>query len=98
MHIVFERCSGSLERVVIMHSYASDSIDRTIAPWGIAVGAIAVACVYYALSSRYQFSLPWWCETPSIMLAYGLFRWIYDVRLWKNRFLGLRLSQIPNCN
>jgi len=98
MYRIFRGGSGPLERVVTMHSYASDSIDRWIAPWGIAIGAIAVAYVYYALSSGYQFSLPWWCETPSIMLTYGLFHWIYDYRLWKGRFLGLRLSQIPNCN
>jgi SMODS-associating 2TM, beta-strand rich effector domain len=87
-----------VERVVIMHSYASDSLDRRFAPWIIAVGAISIAYLYFALSTKYQFSLPWWCETPSIMLVYGGFHWIYDSRLWKGRFLGLALSQIPNCN
>ncbi|MEK9138036.1 MAG: hypothetical protein AAB393_12995, partial [Bacteroidota bacterium] len=82
---------------MIVHSYASDSIDRRLAPWGIAICAVGVAYGYGLLSDAYQFSLPWWFETPSVMLAYGLFHWVYDSWLWKLRVRGCGLSQIPNC-
>lgn len=81
-----------------MHSYASDSIDRRVAPWGIAICAVFVAFLYGTLSNKFQFSLPWWCETPSIMLVYGLFHWIYDSWLWKGEILRFRLSRIPDCS
>jgi hypothetical protein len=81
-----------------MHSYASDSIDRRLAPWVIAICAVAVAYLYAIVSRTYQFSLPWWVETPSIMLVYGIFHWFYDSWLWRKRILGFPLSQIPYCN
>lgn len=81
-----------------MHSYASDSIDRRVAPWVIAISAVGVAFLYGALSSRLQFSVPWWFETPSIMLAYGFLHWAYDSWLWKTKISGLPLSRIPDCN
>jgi hypothetical protein len=81
-----------------MHSYASDSIDRRIAPWAIAICAIVIAFLYGELSHKFRFSLPWWCETPSIMLVYGLFHWVYCSWLWKLKILGFDLSQIPDCS
>jgi hypothetical protein len=81
-----------------MHSYSSDSLDRRIALWVIAAFAVAVAFLYGVLSRRFAFSLPWWCETPSIILLYGLFHWVYDSWFWRKKVIGLRLSQIPNCS
>jgi hypothetical protein len=80
-----------------MHSYASDSVDRRVAPWCIAICAIGVAYGYWVFSRAVEFSLPWWFETPSIMLVYGLLHWAYDSWLWKLKALGFALSQIPNC-
>jgi len=80
-----------------MHSYASDSVDRRLAPWVIAICAIGVAYGYWVFSRAAQFSLPWWFETPSIMLVYGLLHWVYDSWLWKLKARGVGLSQIPNC-
>jgi len=59
-----------------MHSYASDSTDRRVAPWVIAICAVGVAYLYAVLARTYRFSLPWWCEMPSIMLVYGLLHWV----------------------
>ncbi len=83
---------------MIVHSYASDSIDRRLAPWVIAACAVLVAFFYEVLSRKYEFSLPWWCETPSIMLVYGVLHWAYDSKLWKKTIFGFPLSTIPNCN
>jgi len=81
-----------------MHSYASDSIDRRVAPWVIAICAVGVAFLYGGLSRKFQFSLPWWCQTPAIMFVYGLFHWAYDSWLWKRKAFGFGLSRIPDCN
>jgi hypothetical protein len=81
-----------------MHSYASDSIDRRIAPWAIAACAVAVAFLYGAFARSFQMSLPWWCETPSIMFVYGLLHWIYISWLWRGNLCGIPLSRIPDCN
>lgn len=81
-----------------MHSYACDSVDRRVAPWGIAICAVGVAFLYGWLSNTFQFSLPWWCETPTIMFVYGLLHWVYDSWLWKQMVFGLGLSRIPDCN
>ena len=64
----------------------------------MAICALGVAYLYVVLSRAYQFSLPWWCETPSIMLVYGLFHWAYDSHVWKGKILEFSMSQIPNCN
>ncbi|MFW6106627.1 MAG: hypothetical protein ACOC8H_00550 [bacterium] len=80
-----------------MHAYASDSIDRRIVPWIIAVVAIAVVFLYHVFAGTFRFALPWWCEAPSIMLVYGLVHWGYDQKLWRQQPFGLLLSQIPNC-
>lgn len=81
-----------------MHSYASDSPDRTVVPWVIAVIAVAVAYAYFLASSFFEFSLPWWMEAPSILGVYGVGHWLYDTVLWKKTLFGVRLSQVPNCN
>jgi hypothetical protein len=81
-----------------MHSYASDSPDRRIAPWIIAIFAVGVAFLYGLLSRMFRISSPWWCEAPSIMSVYGIIHWVYSSRLWRCRVCGLRLSGIPNCN
>lgn len=81
-----------------MHTYASDSPDRTIAPWVIAAIAVAMAYAYFIATSHYKFSMPWWMEAPSILSVYGTGYWMYDRWLWKKTLFGFRLSHIPNCN
>ncbi len=81
-----------------MHSYASDSIDRRIAPWVIAVCAVGVAFLYGGFTRVFQMALPWWCETPTIMFVSGILHWLYSSWLWRRKIYGLPLSQIPDCN
>lgn len=81
-----------------MHSYASDSVDRKIAPWVIAIISILVAYLYFIISRVFEFSLPWWCETPTIMFVYGLLHFAYDRKVWKWKNSSLSLSYIPDCN
>jgi len=73
-----------------MHTYASDSPDRTIAPWVIAAIAVVVAYAYFIATSRYEFSMPWWMEAPSILGVYGAGYWMYDRWLWKKTLFGFQ--------
>lgn len=79
-----------------MHSYASDSADRKVAPWVIAGLAVVVAFAYSAFVAWRTIQVPWWVETPSIMSAYGLVYWLYNQHGWKWRIGPLRLSEIPD--
>jgi len=80
-----------------MHTYASDSIDRKAAPFGIAAFAIlaAVWCSF-ALSHLIP-SVPWWVKQPTVMMLYGFGHLIYDHFIWRWRIAGCRFSQIPDC-
>ena len=77
-----------------MHSYASDSYDRKVAPWVIVGIAVVVAFAYSAVVAWRKIEVPWWVETPSIMLVYGIVYWLYNNRAWKWRLWGWRLSEI----
>lgn len=79
-----------------MHSYASDSADRKVAPWVIAGLAVVVAFAYSAFVAWRKIEVPWWVETPSIMSAYGLVYWLYNQHGWKWRIGPFRLSEIPD--
>ncbi len=79
-----------------MHSYASDSADRKVAPWVIAGLAVVVAFAYSAFVAWRKIEVPWWVETPSIMSAYGLVYWLYNQHGWKWRIGPVRLSEIPD--
>ena len=79
-----------------MHSYASDSNDRKVAPWVIAGVAVVVAFIYSAAVAWMKLEVPWWLETPSIMSVYGIVYCLYNRFGWKRQLFGLRFSEIPN--
>jgi len=79
-----------------MHSYASDSNDRRIAPWVIGGIAVVVAFLFSAFVEWQKIKVPWWVETPSIMSAYGIVYWLYNRYGWKWRLFGFRFSEIPD--
>lgn len=79
-----------------MHSYASDSNDRKIAPWVIVGIAVVVAFAYSAFVAWRKIEVAWWLETPSIMSVYGMVYWLYNRHGWKWRLWGFRLSEIPD--
>ena len=79
-----------------MHSYASDSSDRKIAPWVIVGIAMVVAFTYSAVVAWRKIGVPWWVETPTIMSVYGIVYWLYNRHGWKWRLFGCQLSEIPD--
>src|SRR5580704_8757578 len=79
-----------------MHSYASDSNDRKVAPWVIGGIAVIVAFLFTALVEWQKIKVPWWIETPTIMTTYGIVYWAYNRFGWKWQLRGFRFSEIPN--
>jgi hypothetical protein len=79
-----------------MHAYASDSHDRKVVPLVVGGVAVLIAYVYALIVARWQITVPWWVEAPSIMSTYALGHWLFENVLWRKRILGLRLSQIPD--
>ena len=79
-----------------MHWYASDSKDRRVAPWIIAIVAVLVAYGFGAFVTWQKMEVPWWFEPPTIMAAYGVLHWVYSRHGWKWRPFGWRLSEIPD--
>jgi len=79
-----------------MHSYASDSNDRRIAPWVIFIIATLLAYAYSAFVSWRKIEVAWWLETPSIMSVYALVYWVYNRYGWKWRLGAFRFSEIPD--
>ena len=80
-----------------MHTYASDSIDRKVAPFGIAAFAVLAAIGCSILLSHLAPSVPWWVKQPTVMMLYGFGHLLYDRFIWRSLIGGLRLSQIPDC-
>ena len=61
-----------------MHSYASDSVDRSIVPWVLAVIAVGIAYSLSLGASALKVEFPWWAQAPSVMSVYGLLYYIYS--------------------
>jgi hypothetical protein len=80
-----------------MHTYASDSIDRKVAPFVIAAFAVLAAVGCSHLLAVLAPSVPWWVKQPTVMMLYGFGHLLYDRLVWRCRIGGLRLSQIPDC-
>lgn len=79
-----------------MHAYASDSRDRKIMPWVLAIVAVLIAYGFSALVARWKIDVPWWVEAPSIMSVYGLGHLLYNRLVWRWRLLGRQISGIPD--
>lgn len=79
-----------------MHSYATDSPDRKVGPWIIAVLAIGLTYLFAQATTAMNWEIPWWAEAPSVMSLYGLIRWVHDRWSWRWRLGPLRLSGIPD--
>jgi hypothetical protein len=79
-----------------MHTYSSDATDRSWAPWALARVAVALTYGCSRALAAWNLTWPWWIENPSIMLFYGALWSFYDRVLWRQRVLGVCLSQVPD--
>ena len=77
-----------------MHSYSIDTEERKYISLFLAIVSIVLSWCFYKILGKYQVSLPWWAESPSILFFYGLLFVIFDKRAWKN----IRFVKTPNLN
>jgi len=79
-----------------MHSYASDSPERKVGPWVIAVIAVGLTYLFAQMTRMVNWDIPWWVEAPSVMSLYGLLHWVHNRWGWRWRPGPMRLSSIPD--
>ena len=80
-----------------MHTYSIDIEERKNILLILAIISIVFSWGFYKILGYYQFSLPWWAESPSVLLFYGLLFVIFDKWLWKY-FKKINFVKTPNLN
>lgn len=78
-----------------MHTYSIDTQERRNILLLLAAISIFLAWGFYNLLIRFNISLPWWVESPSILSCYGLLFIIFDKWGWK-RFKKTCLVNTPD--
>jgi hypothetical protein len=82
-----------------MHPYVTDSEERKIIPWFLAVLGVLASWALYAILNSVQVSPPWWIDMPSLIGFYGLFYTVFDKWLWQVPvFHAVGLVKVPNLN
>lgn len=82
-----------------MHPYSTDSNERTNVILLISALAIAGALGFNGLIQKMDWSVPWYFESPSPLLLFGLLYFLFDRFLWKWRiFKWMGLVNVPNLN
>ncbi len=80
-----------------MHSYSIDIDERKNILLILSVASIIFSWGFYKIIEYYQFLLPWWAQSPSVVLLYGLFFLVFDRYLWQySKKIGL--VKTPNIN
>lgn len=78
-----------------MHTYATD-VNRDKILIALAIVSVGVTFVANALVQKWMIQIPWWLDSPSVMLFYGLFYVLYDQVLWRLHLGPIPFSKIPN--
>jgi hypothetical protein len=80
-----------------MHPYATDSEDRKLVPFFLAVFAIGGAFGVAALLGAIGIELPWWAPPLDTMTLYGIFYWLFDRFVWRwSPLHNLGIIKTPN--
>jgi hypothetical protein len=80
-----------------MHGYSTDSNERRIVPFLLALLAIALAWTTSKSLATAHLSVPWWADAPSSIAFYGVLYALFDRYLWRNSIVHkLGLVRIPN--
>ena len=80
-----------------MHPYSIDSKEHGASAVGIAVVAILLAWAMNAALTAKSWVVPWWAESPSPVLFFGLLHKLVDKALWRLPGPGLIWST-PDLN
>jgi hypothetical protein len=79
-----------------VEQYSIDGRGRAEIYVTLALIAVALTYLVHQELSILPVHLPWWVDVPSFAVFFGLTNVLFDRWLWRVRFLGLRLSPIPN--
>lgn len=83
--------------VLIMHPYATDSLERKYIPFLLAVLAVLAAWGLSRILATANLTVPWWLDAPSAIGFYGILYALFDYRLWRlGIFRRLRAVQVPD--
>lgn len=80
-----------------MHPYVTDSRNSSRIVFFLFMLSVGVAWTYVWFSNKFGWSLPWWLEAPSILTVFGLLYWLFDTRLWRNKWIR-PLIAVPDLN
>lgn len=78
-----------------MHEYATD-VDRSKVLIILAILAIAITVGINTLVQKWAIQFPWWSDSPSVMLFYGIIYGLYNQFLWRQHVGPRPLSKIPD--
>jgi len=82
-----------------MHPYATDSKERELVPFFLAIFSVLFAWLLHSGLEVAPIIMPWWIDAPSVIGFYWIFKKIFDKHLWKWSFLRkVRLVKIPLLN
>lgn len=70
-----------------MHSYATDSNERKLVPFLLAILSVLSAWFLKRVLGVLEFTIPWWLDAPSVVGFYWMFYIIFDKYLWKMHIL-----------
>lgn len=78
-----------------MHPYSVDSEERKNTFFILAILSILLSWAISKVLGKYNLSLPWWIESPSVLSIYGLLFIVFDRWAWKF-FSKIGFIKIPN--
>lgn len=74
------------------HTFSVDTNERSAVYFYIAILSILFAYFLYWSQGTFEFEIPWWLETPSVLGFYTLIFSLFERYLWKLKFLRYVLS------
>jgi hypothetical protein len=80
-----------------MHGYSTESNERRVVPFLLAVLAVGLAWSTARALAILHLHFPWWADAPSSLGYYGVLYGLFDKYLWRNSLARrLGLSKIPD--
>jgi len=66
-----------------MHPYATDCPSRKLVPLILALLSIGCTWGLHHIFKRWQITLPWWVDAPSLTGFYGIGHHVFDTYVWR---------------
>jgi len=80
-----------------MHSYCIDTNERKNVILMIVIISIVLNMSLIKYIDGYNIIIPWWIESPSVFLVYGILYKFFDKKLWLV-LQSINIIKTPNLN